>query len=86
MLSTYVKCRYRLIVQLTPHHVLEPCFHMVLLFGMANTTLLGTNRFVGEGFVLVEGFQSNTFVADVATTGTVLDAAYALWSCNCVGG
>ena len=55
---------------------------MFLFFSMANISLPGTSSFVGEFLVLVGVFQNNTFVAVMATTGTVLGAAYALWLCN----
>ena len=50
-----------------------------LLFTMANVGLPGTSGFVGEMLILVGAFQSNTWVALLATTGVILSAAYALW-------
>jgi proton-translocating NADH-quinone oxidoreductase chain M len=55
---------------------------MFLFFSMANISLPGTSSFAGEFLVLLGCFQNNTFVAVMATTGTVLGAAYALWLCN----
>ncbi len=53
-----------------------------VFFTMANISLPGTSSFVGEFLVLLGAFQNNSFVAFMATTGTVLGAAYALWLCN----
>jgi NADH-quinone oxidoreductase subunit M len=50
-----------------------------MLFTMANVGLPGTSGFVGEMLILVGAFQSNTWVALLATTGVILSAAYALW-------
>nr|QES94777.1 NADH dehydrogenase subunit 4 [Trebouxia lynnae] len=55
---------------------------MFLFFTMANLSLPGTSSFIGEFLVLTGLFQTNTFVAVLATTGTILGAAYALWLCN----
>ncbi len=55
---------------------------MFLFFTMANISLPGTSSFVGEFLVLLGAFQNNTFVAFMASTGTILGAAYALWLCN----
>ena len=55
---------------------------LFVFFTMANISLPGTSSFVGEFLVLVGAFQSNTFVAVMATTGIVFGAAYALWLCN----
>lgn len=60
-----------------------PIFSILFLFfTMANISLPGTSSFVGEFLVLVGIFQSNTFVAIVASTGMILGAAYALWLYN----
>ena len=50
-----------------------------MVFTMANVGLPGTSGFVGEFLTLVGAFQSNTWVALVATTGVILSAAYALY-------
>ena len=55
---------------------------MFLFFTMANLSLPGTSSFIGEFLVLTGLFQTNSFVAVCATTGTILGAAYALWLCN----
>ena len=55
---------------------------MFLFFTMANLSLPGTSSFIGEFLVLTGLFQTNSFVAVLATTGTILGAAYALWLCN----
>ena len=47
---------------------------------MANLSLPGTSSFIGEFLVLTRLFQTNSFVAVIATTGTILGAA--LWLCN----
>ena len=55
---------------------------MFLFFSMANYSLPGTSSFIGEFLVLTGLFETNSFVAVLATTGTILGAAYALWLCN----
>jgi NADH-quinone oxidoreductase subunit M len=50
-----------------------------MLFTMGNVGLPGTSGFVGEFLTLLGAFQSNTWVAFIATTGVILSAAYALW-------
>ncbi len=50
-----------------------------MLFTMANVGLPGTSGFVGEFLTLLGAFQSNTWVAFIATSGVILSAAYALW-------
>jgi NADH-quinone oxidoreductase subunit M len=46
---------------------------------MANVGLPGTSGFVGEFLTLMGAFQTNTWVAAVATSGVIFSAAYALW-------
>jgi NADH-quinone oxidoreductase subunit M len=50
-----------------------------MLFTMGNVGLPGTSGFVGEFLTLLGAFQSNTWVAFIATSGVILSAAYALW-------
>jgi NADH-quinone oxidoreductase subunit M len=50
-----------------------------LVFTLANVGLPGTSGFVGEFLTLIGTFRINTWVATVATLGTILSAAYALW-------
>ncbi len=50
-----------------------------LLFTMANVGLPGTSGFVGEFLTMLAAFQVNTWVALLATLGTILSAAYALY-------
>jgi NADH-quinone oxidoreductase subunit M len=50
-----------------------------MLFTLANVGLPGTSGFVGEFLSLIGTFRVNTWVAFLATTGTILSAAYALW-------
>jgi NADH-quinone oxidoreductase subunit M len=45
-----------------------------LLFTLANVGLPGTSGFVGEFLTLVGAFKANTWVAFLATTGTILSA------------
>ncbi len=57
-----------------------PVYALVfMLFTMANVGLPGTSGFVGEFLTLVGIFQTNTWVALVATSGVIFSAAYALW-------
>jgi NADH-quinone oxidoreductase subunit M len=50
-----------------------------MVFTMANVGLPGTSGFVGEFLSLIGTFRVNTWVAALATFGTILSAAYALW-------
>jgi NADH-quinone oxidoreductase subunit M len=50
-----------------------------LVFTLANIGLPGTSGFVGEFLTLVGTFRVNNWVATLATLGTILSAAYALW-------
>jgi NADH-quinone oxidoreductase subunit M len=50
-----------------------------MLFTLANVGLPGTSGFVGEFLTLLGTFRVNTWVATLATLGTILSAAYALW-------
>ena len=50
-----------------------------MVFTLANVGLPGTTGFVGEFLTLIGTFRVNTWVAMLATTGTILSAAYALW-------
>jgi len=50
-----------------------------MVFTLANIGLPGTSGFVGEFLSLIGTFRVNTWVAFLATTGTILSAAYALW-------
>src|SRR5437763_4158797 len=50
-----------------------------MVFTLANVGLPGTSGFVGEFLALIGTFKINTWVATLATLGTILSAAYALW-------
>ncbi len=50
-----------------------------MVFTLANVGLPGTSGFIGEFLTLIGTFKVNTWVATLATTGTILSAAYALW-------
>jgi NADH-quinone oxidoreductase subunit M len=50
-----------------------------MMFTLANVGLPGTSGFVGEFLTLIGTFRVNTWVATLATLGTILSAAYALW-------
>ena len=50
-----------------------------MVFTMANVGLPGTSGFIGEFLTLIGVFQTNTWVALLATTGVILSAAYALY-------
>ena len=57
-----------------------PAYALVfMLFTMANVGLPGTSGFIGEFLTLMGTFQTNTWVAAVATTGVIFSAGYALW-------
>jgi NADH-quinone oxidoreductase subunit M len=50
-----------------------------MVFTLANVGLPGTSGFVGEFLALIGTFKVNTWVATLATIGTILSTAYALW-------
>ena len=50
-----------------------------MVFTLANVGLPGTTGFVGEFLSLIGTFRVNNWVATLATVGTILSAAYALW-------
>jgi NADH-quinone oxidoreductase subunit M len=50
-----------------------------LVFTLANIGLPGTSGFIGEFLTLIGTFRINNWVATLATLGTILSAAYALW-------
>jgi len=50
-----------------------------MVFTLANIGLPGTSGFVGEFLSLIGTFRVNNWVATLATLGTILSAAYALW-------
>jgi NADH-quinone oxidoreductase subunit M len=50
-----------------------------MVFTLANVGLPGTSGFVGEFLTLIGTFRVNNWVASLATLGTILSAAYALW-------
>ena len=50
-----------------------------MIFTLANVGLPGTSGFIGEFLSLLGAFRVNSWVAFLATTGTILSAAYALY-------
>ena len=50
-----------------------------MVFTLANIALPGTSGFIGEFLSLIGTFRVNSLVATLATIGTILSAAYALW-------
>src|SRR5579871_4379083 len=50
-----------------------------MVFALANVGLPGTSGFVGEFLTLIGTFRVNTWVATLATLGTILSAGYMLW-------
>ena len=50
-----------------------------MVFTLGNVGLPGTTGFIGEFLTLIGTFQSNTWVAFFATTGSILSAAYSLY-------
>ncbi len=50
-----------------------------MVFTLANVGLPGTSGFIGEFLALIGTFKVNTWVATLATIGTILSAGYALW-------
>ncbi len=51
----------------------------LLVFTLANIGLPGTSGFIGEFLTMLAAFQVDTWVALLATLGTILAAAYALY-------
>jgi NADH-quinone oxidoreductase subunit M len=52
---------------------------LFMLFTMASIGLPGTSNFVGEFLALVGAYAANSWVGAVATSGTILAAAYMLY-------
>src|SRR5947207_681353 len=50
-----------------------------MVFTRSTAGLPVTSGFVGEFLALIGTFKGNTWVASLATTGTILPAAYAVW-------
>jgi NADH-quinone oxidoreductase subunit M len=50
-----------------------------MVFTLANIGLPGTSGFIGEFLTLIGTFRINNWVATLATIGTILSTAYALW-------
>jgi NADH-quinone oxidoreductase subunit M len=50
-----------------------------MVFTLANIGLPGTSGFIGEFLSLIGTFRVNNWVATLATLGTILSTAYALW-------
>jgi NADH-quinone oxidoreductase subunit M len=50
-----------------------------MIFTLANVALPGTSGFIGEFLTLIGTFRINIAVATLATLGTILSAAYALY-------
>lgn len=55
------------------------CF---IIFTLANLGLPATSNFVGEFFVLIGCFKTNSWSALLAGSGMILGAGYSLWLCN----
>jgi NADH-quinone oxidoreductase subunit M len=73
-MHTYEIASYGGLVQRMPLYAVA-----FMLFTLANVGLPGTSGFIGEFLSLIGTFQSNTWVAFFATTGSILSAAYALY-------
>lgn len=63
-------------------HVMPLFSFFFLVFTLGNISLPGTSSFVGELLVLAGSFQTNTFIATLASTGMILGAAYSVWLYN----
>lgn len=50
-----------------------------MLFAMSNVGLPGTAGFVGEFMVIMSAFQTNFWVASIASLTLILSASYTLW-------
>jgi NADH-quinone oxidoreductase subunit M len=73
-MHTYEIASYGGLVQRMPLYAVA-----FMVFTLANVGLPGTSGFIGEFLTLIGAFQSNTWVAFFATTGTILSVAYALY-------
>jgi NADH:ubiquinone oxidoreductase subunit 4 (subunit M) len=59
--------------------LLMPLYSLLFVFfTFANISFPGTASFVGEFLILIGIFQTNPFVAVIATTGVVLGAVYSI--------
>ncbi len=63
-------------------HVMPIFAILFLIFTLGNLSLPGTSSFVGEFLILVGTFQTNTFIATLASTGMILGGAYSIWLYN----
>lgn len=59
--------------------IFSVCF---IIFTLANLGLPATSNFVGEFFVLIGCFKTNSWSALLAGSGMILGAGYSLWLCN----
>jgi NADH-quinone oxidoreductase subunit M len=73
-LHTREIARYGGLVHNMPRYAL-----IFMIFTFATIGLPATSGFVGEFLILVGAFQSNNWVATLATTGVILGAAYSLY-------
>jgi NADH-quinone oxidoreductase subunit M len=73
-MHTYEINAYGGLVQRMPLYALA-----FMVFTLANVGLPGTTGFIGEFLTLIGAFQTNTWVAFVATFGIILSACYALY-------
>jgi NADH-quinone oxidoreductase subunit M len=73
-MHTYEIASYGGLVQRMPLYAVA-----FMVFTLANVGLPGTSGFIGEFLTLIGTFQSSTWVAFFATTGSILSAAYALY-------
>ena len=63
-------------------HTMPIYIAIFMFFSMANIALPGTSSFVGEFFILVGAFQTNTTVCVLSATGMILGGGYSLWLFN----
>jgi proton-translocating NADH-quinone oxidoreductase chain M len=63
-------------------HVMPLFSFFFLIFTLGNISLPGTSSFIGELLVLIGSFQTNTFIAFLASTGMILGAGYSIWLYN----
>lgn len=63
-------------------HVMPIFSFFFLVFTMGNISLPGTSSFIGELLILAGSFQTNTFIATLASSGMVLGAGYSIWLLN----
>ena len=79
----YERRHTRLIADFGGLWSVAPAFSsLFLVVALSSLGLPGLNGFVGEFLILVGAFQTNPWVAALATSGVIFAAVYLLWLCQ----